>query len=292
MKLLRRIGFLTALLVVAFYGVALAYLRIVEPSQAFVGADLDGNERLVFSGEVSLPWDTVRVTTDDGVSVLLLESRLADSLDAPWVIYFYGRAGRLADRKGFAMFRLFREVGLNVLSVDYRGYGASQKIQPTEAGIHADARAAWRHLHETRGVPASRIVLYGYSLGGAVVVHLAGEVFPAALVTEGAFSSGPAWVQSHHPWAPAALIRPVMRNRFESLKKADFLPIPWLLFHGRHDEVTPFSHAEALAETTAGLRRLIPLECGHEDAVELERDRMLGALEDFLGELPAFGSVI
>jgi hypothetical protein len=144
MKLLRRIVFLTALLVLALYGVALAYLRIVEPSQAFVGADLDGDKRLAVSGEVSLPWDTVRVTTDDGVSVLLLESRLADSVDAPWVIYFYGR----------------------------------------------------------------------------------------------------------------------------------------------YDEVTPYSHAEALAETTAGLRRLIPLECGHEDAVELERDRMLGALEDFLGELP------
>lgn len=76
-----------------------------------------------------------------------------------------------------------------------------------------------------------------------------------------------------------------MRNRFENLEKARSLKIPWLILHGRHDDITPFSHAEALAKTTAGVRRLVPLECGHEDAVQVERDRMESALRDFLGEL-------
>lgn len=284
MKLVRRVGLLLVLLIVAVYGTALAYLRWTEPSQAFIGADLTGTETLTVSGVASVPWDTIRVTTADGVRVLLLESRLADSPDAPWVIYFYGRAGRLADQKGFAMFRLFRDVGLHTLSVDYRGYGASEKIQPTEAGLTADARAAWRYLRETRGVSTSRVILYGYSLGGAVAIQLASEILPAGLVTEGAFSSGPRWVQSHYPLVPAALARLLMRNRFENLEKADALPVPWLLFHGRRDAITPFSHSEALAGTAAGMRRLVSLDCGHEDAIDLERERMKEALAGFLSE--------
>jgi len=288
MKLLRRTAILLGLLIVAFYGLALGYLRLNENSNAFIGADLDAEERLTVTGQVSVPWDTVRVTTDDGVRILLLESQLAEVVEAPWVIYFYGRAGQLADHKGFAMYELFRGAGLNVLAMEYRGYGASEKTQPSEEGIYADAGAAWRHLTETRGVPPSRVVLYGYSLGGAVAVQLAGEKSPAGLITEGAFSSAVAWVHDHYPWMPAALAESVMRSRFDNLEKATSLSLPWLLFHGRRDSITPFSHAEALAGTTAGVRHLVPLECGHEDAVEVEGDQMKRALQEFVGELFGF----
>jgi pimeloyl-ACP methyl ester carboxylesterase len=284
-KLLRRIAVSLGLLIAAFYVAALGYLRLNENAGAFVGADLEAEARLTVTGRGAVPWDTVRVTTEDGIGILLLESRLAEAPEAPWVIYFYGRAGRLADEKGFAMYELFRSVGLSVLAVEYRGYGASEKTQPTEAGIYADARAAWRHLAEVQGVPASRLVLYGYSLGGAVAIQLATEIFPAGLITEGAFASAAAWVHVHYPYLPTAVAGLVMRNRFENLEKARSLSLPWLLFHGRRDSITPFSHAEALARSTAGVRRLVPLEAGHEDAVEVEGDRMKSALKEFIGEL-------
>ena len=84
-----------------------------------------------------------------------------------------------------------------MLALESRGYGACEKTQPTEGGLYHDARTARRHLTEVRGVPASRVVLYGYSLGGAVAVQLAGEMSPAGLITEGAFSSAVALVHFH-----------------------------------------------------------------------------------------------
>jgi pimeloyl-ACP methyl ester carboxylesterase len=173
-------------------------------------------------------------------------------------------------------------VGLNVLAVEYRGYPGSDKSEPTEVGFYADARAAWQHVTETRGVPASQVLLYGYSLGGGVAVQLATEVSPAGLITEGAFTSIPAAIQAHYPWLPAGL---VVRNRFESLRKARSLSSPWLLFHGRQDTKVPFAHAEKLAGTSTGLRQLTALECGHEDAVELQGDLMERALSEFVGDL-------
>ncbi len=286
-KSLFRIVVALGLLIAVFYGLVIGYFRWNENSIAFVGADLDGEERLVISGRLSVPFDTTRVTTDDGVSILLLESRLVEAPEAPWIIYFYGQGGRVADGMGCAMYDLFRSVDLNVLTLDYRGYGASEKRQPTEAGIYSDARAAGRYLTETRGVPVSRVVLYGYSLGGAVAIQLATEMAPAGLITEGVFTSSQAWGSFHYPWIPmpAEVRRLMIRNRFENLEKAKSLSLPWLLFHGRQDEMVPFSHAEALAGTKAGVRRLIPLECGHEDALEVEGERMERALNEFVGEL-------
>lgn len=285
MRSLRRVAIYFGLVIVVFYGLALGYLRLNENPNAFIGADFDAPEHLIITGQVSVPWDTVRVTTGDSVRILLLESRLAEAPEAPWVIYFYGRAGRLADNKGFAMYRLFRDAGLSVLAVEYRGYGASEKTPPSEEGLYADARAAWRHLTEFRAVPARRVILYGYSLGGAVAVQLAGENAPAGLITEGAFSSASGWVHFHYPWMPTALTGLVIQNRFDNLAKASSLTLPWLVFHGRRDSITPFSHAESLAGTTAGIRRLVPLECGHEDAVETARDHMERAFNEFIDQL-------
>jgi pimeloyl-ACP methyl ester carboxylesterase len=284
-KWLIRITIILGILIICFYVFALVFIRLNETSMAFVGANLDANERLKISTQVSVPWDTVRVTTSDSVRILLLESRLVEGIESEWVIYFYGRAGQLLDDKNSAMYKLFRDVGLNVLALEYRGYGASEKKQPTESGIYADARSAWRYLNETNDIRASRVLLYGFSLGGAVAIQLATEISPAGLITEGAFSSSLDWGSVHYPWMPKALAGLVIRNRFENLEKAKTLALPWLLFHGRRDSTTPFSHAEALASTTAGARYLVPLECGHNNAIEIESDRMELALTEYLSNL-------
>lgn len=47
---------------------------------------------------------------------------------------------------------------------------------------------------------------------------------------------------------------------------------------GQRRAKVPFAHAQALAGTTAGPRSLFALECGHEDAVEVEGELMVKAL--------------
>ena len=282
-KFLGRAVVLLGLIIAAVFVLASGNLWLNENAMVFVGANLDADERLIVDGQISVPWVTTRVRTDDNVGILLLESRLSGTSNrTPWLIYFYGQGGRVADAGSLLRYELFRSAGLNVLAVEYRGYGASEKTQPTEAGVYADARAAWRYITETAGVPASRVVLYGYSLGGGVAVQLAAEMAPAGLITEGAFTSAPALARYHYPWL---LTTALMRSRFENLEKARSLALPWLIIHGREDGKVPFTHAEALAGTTGGMRRLVPLGCGHEDALQVEYDRMERALREFVAEL-------
>ena len=62
---------------------------------------------------------------------------------------------------------------LHVLVIDWRGFGDSAGY-PSEAGLRADAAAALAWL-ETRGVPASRVLVWGHSLGTGFAVWLAIE---------------------------------------------------------------------------------------------------------------------
>ncbi len=68
--------------------------------------------------------------------------------------------------------------GLDVLSVDYRGsvgYGASFERRTERSGAVTDVLLAVHHATEVLGIPPSRILLMGGSLGGAIVVAAATE---------------------------------------------------------------------------------------------------------------------
>jgi fermentation-respiration switch protein FrsA (DUF1100 family) len=286
-KWLHRVVTAFVILIAAVYALALGNIWLNETTLIFPGADLDADTLLIVNDSISTPYNTVRVTTEDGIRILLLESLQTEKPQAPWVIYFYGQGGQVADRWSFRHYKLFRRVGLNLLAVEYRGYGASEKTEPTEAGVYADARAAWTHLIETRRIPASRIVFYGYSLGDGVAVQMATEMSPGGLITESTFTSIPEAIRAHYPWLPAGL---VVQNRFENLEKARTLPLPWLIFHGRQDRMVPFEHAEALSGTTVGPRRLVPLRSGHENTLDFESDKIERALRKFVREL--FGTEV
>ena len=80
------------------------------------------------------------------------------------------------------MFILFRvglykkllALGYYVLAVDYRGYGDSTVISPTEASCVMDARAALAWLTAKLG-DRVKVVVWGHSLGTAIASHMVSE---------------------------------------------------------------------------------------------------------------------
>ena len=84
-------------------------------------------------------------------------------------LFLHGNAGNVTHRAGHML--AIAEAGSSVLVIDYRGYGRSEG-RPDEAGLYADAEAAYQHLLAA-GYTPDRIVLHGESLGTAVAVELA-----------------------------------------------------------------------------------------------------------------------
>jgi dienelactone hydrolase len=55
--------------------------------------------------------------------------------------------------------------------VEYRGYGMSEGVA-SEKGFYKDAEAAVSHLFSRSDIDNSKIIVFGQSIGGAVVIDL------------------------------------------------------------------------------------------------------------------------
>jgi fermentation-respiration switch protein FrsA (DUF1100 family) len=128
--------------------------------------------------------------------------------------------------------------------VDYRGYGSSSALQPSEASVYADAQAAWLRFRQLTP-EASLHVIYGHSLGGAVAIDLATRVAGVdALVAEGTFTSITAMAKNIFPkWWPVSWL---VTQRFASDDKVAGLHMPKLFVHCTDDEVIPGVMSEEL----------------------------------------------
>jgi pimeloyl-ACP methyl ester carboxylesterase len=231
----------------------------------------------------------VALTTADGQRLLAWWAPPREP-GAPVLLYLHGNGANLAARSGrFGWITEARGAGL--LAVSWRGYGGSSGA-PSQAGLLADAQAAWRALTDPadtslpgRGaaLPASRVVLFGESLGTTVAVMLAAQVQPqpAALVLDSAFDSVLDVAQRQYPWLPVAAL---LRDPFRADRAAPAVAVPVLQVQCRSDPVTPTASAQALHARLPAAQPLVWVEdrC-HTPSLR----RWEPALAAFLDRLPA-----
>lgn len=217
----------------------------------------------------------VVLTTSDSVRIAAWEMPPpphvpADS--APWLLYCHGNGGNLGSEGYHDAWAMLKSLGLGILAVDYRGYGESGGV-PSEAGLYRDAEAAYRHLRDSLGIPPSRILIYGFSLGSCVAVDLAARLPSAALLVEGALLSVPHRGQELYPFLPVSWMA---RNRYASVDKIAGVAAPKLFIHSRDDEVNPYSHGVRLHSLASGRKEFLEVNGAHAEAYKLDRRFMTG----------------
>ena len=153
------------------------------------------------------------------------------------LVWSHGNGGNIAGRVEVLLELAAR--GFDVLAYDYRGYGKSEG-HPSEAGVYLDAEAAY-DAEIQRGVPASRIVCFGESLGSAVSIHLATRRPCAAVVVVSPFTDLRDVAKFHY--GPLGRFAGV---RFDSLSRVADLSVPFFVAHGDRDEVVPYELGERL----------------------------------------------
>lgn len=87
------------------------------------------------------------------------------------VLYLHGQSGNLGDTVD-ALAQV-QAAGANVFAFDYRGYGRSQFVHPSEASWRQDAGWAIDYLTGTRHIDAHTIVLMGEGLGANLALEVA-----------------------------------------------------------------------------------------------------------------------
>lgn len=156
----------------------------------------------------------------------------ADRAKAPVLLYLHGARWNVTGSA--PRIRRMQELGFSVLAVDYRGFGKSTAVLPSEDMAYEDARAAWQWL-ATR-YPGTPRYIFGHSLGGAIAVDLAAKVTDeSGTIVEGTFSSIPDVASSMRwGWLP---IGPLITQRFESVRKIAQVGSPLLVVHGENDSL-------------------------------------------------------
>ncbi len=208
---------------------------------------------------------------------------------APTVLFLHG-ARRNLNGSQHRIERL-AALGMNVLAIDYRGFGRSTPILPSEASAIEDARAAFAELARREPDPARRFV-YGYSLGGAVAIALAGNgARMAGVVAEATFTSIPDLVRETR-WGWLPFVRLAVTQDFDSVARIARVDTPLLLIHGTRDGVIPHAMSDQLAAAAARvpppLKRVVKIEgANHRGAPFVQRDAFDGALREFVSAASA-----
>jgi fermentation-respiration switch protein FrsA (DUF1100 family) len=191
------------------------------------------------------------------------------------LLFFHGNAGNISHR--LDSIKIFHELGLDTLIIDYRGYGNSTG-KASEHGTYLDAQAAWDYLTNQRGIPAEQIVIFGRSLGGAIGAWLGTQNTPAAVIIESGFTSGVDMARRLYPFLPA---RQITRIQYPVIDYAARLNCPVLVIHSRDDEIIPFDMGQAIYAALKQQREFLELSGDHNNGFLLDRKDYMRKLNEF-----------
>ncbi|QDU34745.1 Alpha/beta hydrolase family protein [Poriferisphaera corsica] len=159
---------------------------------------------------------------------------LSPEQPAPVIIFAHGN-GEVIDNWLFE-FDDYRQLGLHVLLVEFKGYGRSAG-KPSERAILTDFTQAYDMITQRPDVDADRVIVHGRSIGGGIAAGLAAKRPSVGLILESTFTS------------VTPLARKFFLPGFLVFDKLDVNSVlqnydqPVLIIHGRRDEIIPPHHA-------------------------------------------------
>lgn len=187
----------------------------------------------------SLNVEEIFIKTPDNIKVNILFVKPRVEVPKATILLLHGNAGNVSTWLDAALV-MVRD-SFQVFILDYRGYGKSEG-SPTHENVYADAQQAFDYVVVREEVKNTKLIIWGYSLGGNLAVKVAYENRPkvAAIAIEGAFTS-------HNDIATALvpiLIKPFARMLVVSPYKSKNLigklgAMPKLIIHSKDDDTVP-----------------------------------------------------
>ncbi len=248
------------------------WLSPLEHRLVYVGSYALKDPNQQTPADYGLEFERLALRADDGVA---LEAwAIPNSKSDVWLVYFHGNGETMAAY--LPVTTKLHALGLNVLMLEYRGYGNSEGV-PSEDGLYRDAEASYHWLLD-RGVSPQKIVVYGFSLGSGVAVELASRVPLGAFVLEAPYTSLPDVARAAYRVVPPNL----MKNRFASKEKIASIETPTLFIHAEDDRTVPYAQGRTLYELSPATKKLVTISGGHVALFNAPMETVYREVEAFL----------
>jgi pimeloyl-ACP methyl ester carboxylesterase len=204
---------------------------------------------------------------------------------APTVLYLHGTFRNLY--QNLRKVEALRTAGFSVVAVEYRGWGDSTPIVPSETSIYADANAAWAELVRRQGDPRKRVI-YGHSMGSGVAVELASHRHAGtdygALILESSFTRLPDVAKANGTLGSIAAL--FATQEFDSASKIGRVDAPILMLHGTKDTTVPVVLGRGLRDAAPKGTRWVEFPNGSHSDLDIEaREPYQQALRDLVASL-------
>ncbi len=180
------------------------------------------------------------------------------SKSAPNLLLFHGNGEVATDYDDLRPF-FTKILGVNVMIVDFRGYGSSEGI-PSISSMIADAPAIFSSYRGflDRKECAGPILLYGRSLGSASVIEIAANYRNKghtiqSLIIESGFSRVKPLLQLLG--VPADLTKDPEIEQNDNREKVKNVTTPTLVIHGSEDFIINWRHGQELYENVSTDRK-------------------------------------
>ncbi|MHA1214792.1 MAG: alpha/beta hydrolase [Candidatus Hodarchaeales archaeon] len=225
---------------------------------------------------------TLKFEVDDGIIIGGRFYRTTNPKEAPNILFFHGNGEIAADYDHIA--KLYQKIGVNLIVVDFRGYGISTGT-PSFSAMLSDAGVIYQQLRMRlldEGYIGSFSIM-GRSLGSASAITLAekyqGQM--AALIIESGFANTIKLLQRlglaqdfSKELEKALSLVPVIKN----------IKIPTLVIHGENDMIIPVEEGIELYNAVSAVNKtfvLIP-NAGHNDLLAVDLNKYMKSIKELL----------
>jgi len=208
----------------------------------------------------------------------------------PTVIYCHGQGENISEWQNIAQF--LANNGYGVFMLDYRGHGKSTG-SPSESGLYIDLESSIKYLTDNKNVIRTDIILWGRSLGGAIVADVASRDKFKGVILESTFTN--IRDEAIHLTSTGILESNMGLWSVLSTKVVKFIPItqkfstdskiykiksPLLIGHSINDTTVPVEMAYKLGALNPYAKLYISETGSHH-----ESDWFFGKIQEFLDSL-------
>lgn len=178
------------------------------------------------------------------------------------IVYFHGNYKNLDHY--YKWIEIYWEMGYDVFSIDYEGYGKSEG-EPSEEALLRDADAAMTFVLQDLNWNQNEIIIYGYSIGSVAAVYTSANYACRLLFLEAPIGNADGVLEHSSPVAiPSEFL--VVKN-FDNIERIKSTKNKVVIIQGDRDETLPYEkNGQRVYENAPDPKKFVLLNnVGHGD---------------------------